>query len=142
MTHNHLQQRLLCSQIVSVCALGTDRPRVVEALLEEIGPSGAAISLDCPLRKGHEIKISCGGCDIHATAVRCQKWIQGYFVDVEFPEDEDWTPERFTPKRLFNPSSMICNRRYCRSDCTRTECLGVRTPKCSAWQSAEKHQAV
>ncbi len=98
---------------------------MVEALLEEIGPWGAAMSLDYPLTRGTEITIDCTSCKLLGTIVACEKWPEGYFVQVEFPEEQEWAPEKFKPKRLFNPSSMVCKHRCCRTDCVKKECLSI-----------------
>ena len=121
-TKHHLT-RLLCAQIVSIRRSETVGSKPYEALLEEIGPDSAALSLELPLKKGTEIVIDCKTCELRGTVENCLPWLNGYMIEVGFPDGQDWNPAVFMPRRLFNPASMVCEREGCRPDCVRTECL-------------------
>ncbi len=137
-TKHHLS-RLLCAQIVSIRRSETAPAKPQEALLEEIGPDSAALSLQLPLKKGTEIVIECKETELRGTVENCLRWVDGYMLEVGFPEGQDWNPAEFMPRRLFNPASMVCDRDCCRPDCVKAECLYRSDPQWNP-EVAEIHQ--
>jgi hypothetical protein len=110
---------MLCSHMTIV----RQGPRRVDALLEEISPAGAVVSLPRPLRARAAVRIDCGTCTLRGKVVGCTKWIGGYLAEVEFHPDEPWVPANFKPDRLFNPRSLMCGHPGCSSECVSSSCI-------------------
>jgi len=114
---------LLCSHRITVQEL-SPRGREHDALLEEISRTQAKVSLECPLRKGSNVKIDCGECELRGKVSGCTPWqgIGGYMAEVTFPEGEQWEPGEFTPDRLLNPQYLRCENPGCTPECVNESC--------------------
>ena len=120
---------LLCAQIVDASISGHPaRP----ALLEEISPEGAIISMDCPARSGANINLDCSTCELRGKVVGCRNVGGGYIAEVAFAAGEPWSPGRFFPEQGFNPEYLVCKNPFCTPECT-DECApradGLHAPR-------------
>jgi hypothetical protein len=117
---------LLCSHLTHIVP-GSKPRRRHEALLEEISTAGAVLSLDCPLKRGTDVRIDCRTCELRGKVVGCRKWAGGYAAEVAFAVEEPWQPADFKPDGLFNPNSLVCTNPGCQSDCVDESCGGAKT---------------
>jgi len=114
---------LLCAHLAKVLPL-SGRPRQHQGLLEEISRTGAVVSLECPLRKGTNVRIDCRTCELRGKVVGCEHLPDGYFAEVAFPEDQPWAAAEFKPDGLFNPKFLVCKNPGCTPECDGT-CGGI-----------------
>lgn len=107
---------LLCAHLAKILPL-SGQPREHQGLLEEISRTGAVVSLECPLRKGTNVRIDCRTCELRGKVVGCKHSPGGYFAEVAFPEDQPWAAANFKPEGLYNPSYLVCKNPGCTPEC-------------------------
>jgi len=92
--------QFLCSHLVTVRCNG----RESTANLERIWSDGATLNAEEPIACGTEITLV----DIGVTAIVtfCEDDTEGHFIDLKFPPDYYWTPERFLPQHLTDPTQI------------------------------------
>lgn len=115
------RNKLLCSHLTRLHA-GEKQPCTHHALLEEISPEAAVLSVECPVRRGTNVRIDCRNCELRGKVVGCRHWVSGYLAEVEFEPGGKWVAADFKPDRLFNPHSLVCTNPGCRSDCVNASC--------------------
>ena len=112
--------KLLCSHLTRIHPVS--REAEYEGLLEEISPTSAVVSLECPLRKGTKVRIDCKTCELRGKVVGCKKSPYGYMAEVALPENQPWEPATFKPDGLFNPNFLVCENPGCTPECVDGDC--------------------
>jgi hypothetical protein len=98
-------KRLLCSQRVSlICSDLEGWWHTVPGNLEDIAKDGATILSDGPIPAGKKVRILCGTNQLRGTAQSCvHDGVLGFFVEVQFDRDSQWSESSFRPQHLLNP---------------------------------------
>ena len=95
--------RLLCADMVEVTWRdGNGRTRRATGVLEDISPCGACVQLETPIEAGAEATIACAQGRMEGVVRYCAYREIGYFVGIQFEEDNRWSRERFEPQHLLD----------------------------------------
>ena len=107
------EPRLLCSDLITLRLDDTGPvPLEVAAILEEISPHSACLQLEVPVQAGTPIRLlftdSVEGGNLRGTVVQClpEKNL-GFFAEVVFHPGCTWSPLRYRPLHLFDPSNRV-----------------------------------
>lgn len=101
-------KRLLCADLVDVCwhdEAGRLQKEVM--VLEDISLSGVCLQSETPHAEGAEVTIQYGGGAIPGVIRYCVYQDIGYFVGIEFTENFEWPKDKFRPKHLFDPDTLL-----------------------------------
>ena len=101
-------RRHLCSELIAV-QLKKRRgwSLTTPALLDEIGPTSAALLLQQWIPDGTSLKLVCGDSEFLGEVRSCDHHPDlGYYASVEFDSGWEWSPGKFTPRHLFDPCTM------------------------------------
>jgi hypothetical protein len=103
--------RVWCSEILSLhVEPKSGRPRKLSVNLEEIWPSGALFQTDARIPPQTRLWFACGGCEFRGTAIaRIFSKGLGYFVEIRFDRDCQWSARQFRPKHFLNPLVLLAN---------------------------------
>ena len=97
-------KRLLCSQRISlICSDLEGWWHTVPGNLEEIAKDGAMILADGRIPSGKKVRILCGTNQLKGTVQTCvHDDLLGFFVEVRFDRDSQWSESSFRPQHLLN----------------------------------------
>ena len=94
--------RYLCSQLVALrCG---EFETIVN--LEEIWESGAVVECEDAPPLASYAELHCGGVTLFGSLKSVDQHAFGWRAEIEFSPLTPWTPERFYPAHLFDPSQM------------------------------------
>lgn len=98
-------QRYLCSQLM---ALRKNSIPVVNRIvnLEEIWKTGAVLESEEAIEEGARVEIRCGDAFFAGRIVRVEPHELGWRLEMEFSPLTHWSPERFQPQHLLDPSKL------------------------------------
>ena len=102
----------LCSQRVSViCSDLGGWCHSVQGNLEEIEEKSALVLADWPICSGKRVRISCGGNQLKGVVKACiHDDLLGFFVEVRFDSDSQWSERSFKPDHLLNLNPNVALR--------------------------------
>lgn len=110
------EPRLLCSDLVTLRLRSPGlAPRDISAILEEISPHDACLQFEesIPVETSVDILFteSAEGENLTGTVVQClpQRDL-GFFTEVHFTPGCTWSPKRYRPLHLFDPSGLLASR--------------------------------
>jgi hypothetical protein len=122
MSERRLENRFLCAELVTVdwvaaeaefeSGKGSDAPRIVEAVLEDISALGACVQVEDRIPLGAAISISAhhGGDSVGARfsgyVSYCEYRDFGYFVGIRLSDETPWSTGAFEPEHLTNLAAM------------------------------------
>ena len=93
----------MCSEIVNVSFQDQQDTQVATtALLEDLSPQGACLSLDMPLTVGLRVRLETDGFGREAEVRYCELGDYGYLVGVEFAAGEEWHRQEWQPSHLLS----------------------------------------
>jgi hypothetical protein len=100
-----------CSEILSLhLESRSGRPRRLNVNLEEIWPSGALFQTEVPIPPQERLWFACGGREFRGTAIaRTFSKGLGYFVEISFDRDCQWSARQYRPKHFLNPLVLLAN---------------------------------
>jgi hypothetical protein len=107
------EPRLLCSELITLRVDGTGQDALeLAAILEEISPHSACVQLEEPIQTGASIRLlfteSAEGGNLRGSVVECVLAENlGYFAEVLFVPGCTWSPSRYRPLHLFDPTQRI-----------------------------------
>jgi hypothetical protein len=113
---------LLCAHLVEVSMVGEEQSQRKEGLLEQISRARATISLECPVRRGTNVRVDCGTCELRGRVAGCRFAGSEYQAEVDFAADSQWSHDNFRPDHLFNPASLTCQNPACTPACVNESC--------------------
>lgn len=94
--HTHM-----CSELVSVEALGQGPAAVVPGNLEEIGEWNALVLTEAPLPRGAKVRVTCGSYQLKGIVESCRRDdVLGYFVELRLSPESRWSEDWFAPQHL------------------------------------------
>ena len=96
----------LCSHLVMLHW----NSRKASANLERIWTHGATINAEECIEPGTELLISLPEYDLTTRVIGCSAEAAGHFIEVEFQEGYEWTPQRFEPRHLTDPDVVRVHR--------------------------------
>jgi hypothetical protein len=108
MTDRRTIKRLLCADLVDVCwrdAEGRNKTEVM--VLEDISLSGVCLQSERPHAQGTEVVIRYGEGTLPGVIRYCVYQEIGYFLGVEFTSECRWPSDRFRPKHLLDPETLL-----------------------------------
>jgi hypothetical protein len=99
----------MCSQLVSViCSDLGGWSHTVQGNLEEIEQESGLVLTGVPISPGKEVRICCGNNQLKGTVETCvHDDVLGFFVEVRFDADSQWSEGQFTPSHLLRPASKV-----------------------------------
>ena len=100
------EQRLFCSELVSVHWRDEQGEQSTVANLEDISPSGACLLLESELPVGTQLKLEYPGGKLTGRVKYCVHREYGYLVGIQFI-GEHWSESRFQPSHLLNPRKLL-----------------------------------
>jgi hypothetical protein len=95
-------KRYLCSQLVALRCGGETRT----VNLEEIWESGAIFETEEPVSSSGWAEFRCGGFTLCGRLTRTEPHEFGWRIEMEFSPLTPWSPERFRPDHLLDPSEI------------------------------------
>ena len=99
----------MCSQLVSViCSDLGGWWHTVQGNLEEIEEESGLVLTGFPISTGKKVRICCGSSQLKGTVETCvHDDVLGFFVEVRFDVDSQWSERRFTPSHLLRLTSKV-----------------------------------
>ena len=98
------EPRQLCSEFVQVAWLDDRENRIsMVGVLEEVSPSGLAVSLDLPAPVGRTVHLNARGFSGEAEVRHCELGDYGYIVGMEFTGGGGWDLKKWRPGHLYRP---------------------------------------
>ncbi len=79
-----------------------EAPVETTALLEDLSPQGACLSLNLPLTVGAWVQLSADGFSAEAEVRYCKLGEYGYLIGIEFAAGQEWCWERWQPGHLLS----------------------------------------
>lgn len=108
MMDRRVETRLLCADLVDFYWKDANgRKRRGVANLEDISVSGACLQVDRPVPLGTAVHISYPKGELSGVVKYCIFREIGYFLGVEFDAGSHWSQERFQPRHLLDPRSLL-----------------------------------
>ena len=113
MTDRRTVKRLLCADLVDVCWRDQTGHRRSEVMvLEDISLSGVCLQSERPHKPGVEVDIQYGEGKLAGVIRYCVYQEIGYFLGVEFTGECCWPKDKFRPKHLLDPESLLRRSRH------------------------------
>lgn len=105
-------KRLLCSQRVSVsCAARDGWWQTIPANLEEIEEGSCLVLSEASISVGKKVRVCCGIHQLNGTVTASlHNDILGFFVEVQFDSDSQWSERRFKPQHMLTPTPRVALR--------------------------------
>lgn len=105
-------KRYLCSQRVLVnCSDPGGWWHTVPGNLEEIADESALVLADGPISPGKKVRVFCGEDQVKGTVEACvHDEVLGFFVEVKFDSDCQWSERWFRPQHLLRLTSNAASR--------------------------------
>lgn len=105
-------KRRLCSQRVSVsCAARNGWWHTIPGNLEEIEGGSCLVLTEAPVSAGKKVRICCGINQLNGTVTASLHHdVLGYFVEVQFDSDSQWSERRFKPQHMLTPTPGVALR--------------------------------
>jgi hypothetical protein len=112
MEDRRLEPRLLCADLLDVWWLDqSGQTRKALANLEDISNSGACLQVDTPVPCETLLHIAHPRATLQGRVRYCVYRETGYFIGVRFEAGFRWDRQRFRPKHLFDPRTLIGRQR-------------------------------
>jgi hypothetical protein len=110
MLDRRLEARMLCADLVDVRYKDqSGRIRRVVANLEDISLRGACLQLDKPIALDTHVRITYPKGELLGRIRYCIFREIGYFLGVEFDEDNRWSLRQFRPRHMLDPRRLVRN---------------------------------
>ncbi|MGD1096682.1 MAG: hypothetical protein ABSB35_32390 [Bryobacteraceae bacterium] len=102
-----MSKHWLCSERVSIiCSDINGWWHTVQGNLEEIEEASALVLADVPISSNKKVRICCGNKQLKGTVESCvYDDVLGFFVEVRFDSDSQWSERRFKPHHLLTLTS-------------------------------------
>ena len=99
---SRITRRYWCSQHVSIVCLDRDGwSHTVSGNLEEIDEGSAVVLAEAPVPIGKKVRVVCGGNQLNGSiAASVYDEVLGFFIEVQFDLDSQWSERRFKPRHL------------------------------------------
>jgi hypothetical protein len=108
MSDRRTEARLLCSDLMRVDWRDTSGRAGTETMnLEDISPLGACFQSENRLPEGTHVSISYDGGVLTGIVEYCIFREIGFFLGIKFTEGCTWPADRFSPKHLFDPRTLV-----------------------------------
>jgi hypothetical protein len=86
---------------------GGGRMHRAAAVLEDISPGGACLQLESPVEAGTEVTFPCPQGRLRGVVRYCTYREIGYFLGLQFDQENLWSRERFEPEHLLDLDKLI-----------------------------------
>jgi hypothetical protein len=112
MKERRLRARFLCADLVRIdWVAGNDGAyRRVQGVLEDISTLGACVQVEEEIPPGSQISLSTGDTFLSGSVSYCVYQGYGYFVGINFADDNRWTESNFEPQHLTNLADLSHRR--------------------------------
>ena len=81
----------------------------VNALLENISPSGACLQFETAIPLGVQLRFECDKHEFSGEVRYCTYHEIGYFVGVELEPESQWSRRTFKPRHLLDLQELVEN---------------------------------
>ena len=128
MNERRAEQRLMCSDLVTVRVENQDQPMV--ANLEDISPSGACLEIERPVPRDATLVMDCSNCRFRGKVRYCVFRQSGYQVGVRFTECK-WSKDKYAPRHLLDATGeewIMIRRLHARAVHRRRSPVSVHLP--------------
>ena len=95
-------RRYLCSELVTARISDADR----NVNLEEIWQNGAILESEGPAEHGAKAELRCATAIFAGRINRVERHEFGWHLEIEFSPLTPWSPDRFQPEHLLDPSKL------------------------------------
>lgn len=107
MTEQRREQRLLCSELVTVSWHDVNgRVQSATAVLEDISPKGACFQVEGPIPPSEIVDVHYSAGDWQGQVRYCRYDQTGFFVGVEFGPEFEWQSAGYEPDHLLDPRAV------------------------------------
>ena len=116
MPERRLEGRLLCSEVIEV--QWKDKSgwvRTCTALLEDISGAGACLQTDTPIPARARVELHVHKATLVAEVRYCAFREIGYFVGLQFPEEQRWSRRLFRPRHLVDVQRLATRQAAARA---------------------------
>lgn len=108
MEDRRLEPRLMCADLIDVWWVDqSGRTCKAVANLEDISNVGACLQVDGPVPSETLLHIAHPEATFQGRVRYCVYRETGYFIGVRFEEGVRWNRQRFRPKHLFDPRTLL-----------------------------------
>jgi hypothetical protein len=108
MEDRRFEPRLLCADLIDVWWVDhSGRKHKSLANLEDISNSGACLQVDAPVPSETLLHIEHPKATFEGLVRYCVYRETGYFIGVHFEAGFRWDRQRFRPKHLFDPRTLL-----------------------------------
>ena len=112
MEDRRFEPRLLCADLIDVWWVDhSGRKHKGLANLEDISNSGACLQVDAPVPSETLLHIEHPKASFEGVVRYCVYRETGYFLGVHFEAGFRWDRQRFRPKHLFDPRTLLGRRK-------------------------------
>ncbi len=101
------EARELCSECIQVAWPDEHGNRISQTgVLEDVSPSGLAVSMDLPMPPGRTVHLHARGFEGEAEVRYCERADEySYLVGMEFTDGSGWDRKKWRPQHLYNPAT-------------------------------------
>ncbi len=111
MPERRLEGRLLCSEVLEVAWKDKSGwARTSTALLEDISGAGACLQIEVPIPTRTRVQLHVHKATLSGEVRYCAFREIGYFVGLQFPDEQRWSRRLFRPRHLVDVQRLAARQ--------------------------------